>query len=84
MEQSLRAQVRAGDPDAFGQLFDDHASAVHRHAVRVTGNWPTADDIVSLTFRVFDRSTLAHLGTRTTALLDIGVTDRLGRAPAHT
>ncbi|MDT9698308.1 RNA polymerase sigma factor [Streptomyces sp. P17] len=50
MELSLRARIRAGNPDAFGQLFDEHASAVHRHAVRVTGNWATADDIVSLTF----------------------------------
>ncbi|MGW3291795.1 RNA polymerase sigma factor [Streptomyces sp. NPDC001002] len=50
METSLRARVRAGDPDAFGHLFDEHASVVHRHAVRMTGNWVMADDIVSLTF----------------------------------
>ncbi|WP_427922777.1 RNA polymerase sigma factor [Streptomyces sp. cg40] len=50
MEISLRARVRAGDPDAFGQLFDEHASVVHRHAVRMTGDRGTADDIVSLTF----------------------------------
>ncbi|MFJ2212897.1 RNA polymerase sigma factor [Streptomyces sp. NPDC101062] len=50
MENSLRARVRAGDPDAFRHLFDEHASVVHRHAVRMTGNWGTADDIVSLTF----------------------------------
>lgn len=46
----MRARVRAGDPDAFRQLFDEHASVVHRHAVRMTGNWVMADDIVSLTF----------------------------------
>lgn len=50
MEISLRARVRAGDPDAFRQLFDEHAAVVHRHAVRMTGNWVMADDIVSLTF----------------------------------
>lgn len=50
MEISLRARVRAGDPDAFRHLFDEHASVVHRHAVRMTGNWVMADDIVSLTF----------------------------------
>ncbi|MGW8874574.1 RNA polymerase sigma factor [Streptomyces mirabilis] len=50
MEISLRARVRAGDPDAFRQLFDEHAAVVHRHAVRMTGNWVVADDIVSLTF----------------------------------
>ncbi|MFJ8636460.1 RNA polymerase sigma factor [Streptomyces sp. NPDC093568] len=50
METSLRARVRAGDPDAFRQLFDAYASAVHRHAVRMTGNWAMAEDVVSLTF----------------------------------
>ncbi|MFF5583313.1 sigma factor [Streptomyces hygroscopicus] len=50
METSLRARVRAGDPDAFGQLFDENASVIYRHSVRLTGNWVTADDIVSLTF----------------------------------
>lgn len=50
MEISLRDRVRAGHPDAFGQLFDEHASVVHRHAVRMTGDWVMADDIVSLTF----------------------------------
>ncbi|WP_343299697.1 RNA polymerase sigma factor [Streptomyces sp. 5-6(2022)] len=50
METSLRARVRAGDPDAFGQLFDEYASVIYRHAVRLTGNWVMADDIVSLTF----------------------------------
>ncbi|WP_329248877.1 RNA polymerase sigma factor [Streptomyces sp. NBC_01478] len=50
MENSLRARVRDGDPDAFRHLFDEHAAVVHRHAVRMTGNWGVADDIVSLTF----------------------------------
>ncbi|AEM87385.1 RNA polymerase sigma factor [Streptomyces violaceusniger] len=50
METSLRTRVRAGDPDAFGQLFDECASVVYRHAVRLTGDWGMADDIVSLTF----------------------------------
>lgn len=50
MEISLRARVRAGDPDAFRQLFDEHASVVHRHAVRMTGNWAIGEDVVSLTF----------------------------------
>ena len=50
VEISLRARVRAGDPDAFRQLFDEHASVVYRHAVRMTGNWALADDVVSLTF----------------------------------
>ncbi|WP_371666445.1 RNA polymerase sigma factor [Streptomyces sp. NBC_00289] len=50
MEISLRARVRAGDPTAFGQIFDEHARVVYRHAVRWTGDWVAAEDVVSLTF----------------------------------
>ncbi|MET8154548.1 RNA polymerase sigma factor [Actinoplanes sp. NPDC049668] len=46
----MRARLRAGDAAAFGRLFDDHAGAVYRHAVRVTADWSTAEDVVSLTF----------------------------------
>ncbi|WP_103884504.1 RNA polymerase sigma factor [Actinacidiphila yanglinensis] len=50
MELSLRARLRSGDPEAFGRIFDDHARAVHRYAARATGNWTTAEDVVSLTY----------------------------------
>jgi RNA polymerase sigma-70 factor, ECF subfamily len=42
--------VRAGDPDVFGSLFDEHARAVYNHAYRLVGDWATAQDVVSLTF----------------------------------
>jgi len=50
MEPTLRARVRAGDPDAFGALFDDCARAVYNHAFRLTGDWSVAEEVVSLTF----------------------------------
>jgi RNA polymerase sigma factor (sigma-70 family) len=50
MELSLRARLQAGDPVAFGQIFDEHARAVYRYAVRVTGDWAEAEDVVSLTY----------------------------------
>jgi RNA polymerase sigma-70 factor (ECF subfamily) len=50
MDQSLRARLQAGDAAAFGQIFDDHARAVYRHAVRVTGDWAEAEDVVALTY----------------------------------
>jgi RNA polymerase sigma-70 factor, ECF subfamily len=50
MELSMRARIRAGDPDSFGTLFDEHARAVYNHAFRLTGNWSTAEDVVALTF----------------------------------
>jgi RNA polymerase sigma factor (sigma-70 family) len=50
MEPNLRARVRDGDPDAFGELFDGHARAVHSLAFRLTGNRQEAEEIVSLAF----------------------------------
>nr|WP_207944635.1 RNA polymerase sigma factor [Actinomadura rubrisoli] len=47
---SLRARLRAGDQDAFAEVFDEHAAVVYRHAVRVVGDWAAAEDVVSLTF----------------------------------
>ena len=47
---SMHARIRAGDPEAFRELFRDHAQLVYRHAVRTTGDWDAAEDIVSLTF----------------------------------
>lgn len=47
---SVRARIRAGDPDAFGSLFDDYGRAVYNHAFRLTGDWSVAEDVLSLTF----------------------------------
>jgi RNA polymerase sigma factor (sigma-70 family) len=50
MEPNLRARVRAGDPDAFGELFDGNARVVHGLAFRLTGSGHEAEEVVSLTF----------------------------------
>ncbi len=50
MELSLRARIRAGDPEAFAALFTAHARAVYRHVARLTGDRSAAEDVVSLTF----------------------------------
>ncbi|MFF9364993.1 RNA polymerase sigma factor [Streptomyces griseoluteus] len=50
MDYSLHARIRAGDPEAFRELFRAYAQLVFRHAVRVSGDWATAEDVVSLTF----------------------------------
>jgi len=45
-----------GDQDSdaglgeFGRAFDAHANVVYRHALRWTGDWSTAEEVVSLTF----------------------------------
>jgi RNA polymerase sigma factor (sigma-70 family) len=50
VEPNLRARIRAGDPDAFGMLFDEYARAVYKLGFRLTANWSAAEDVVSLTF----------------------------------
>ncbi|SBT38837.1 RNA polymerase sigma factor [Micromonospora narathiwatensis] len=50
VEMSVRGRIRAGDPEAFRQLFDDHARSVYNHGFRLTGDWSVAEDVVSLTF----------------------------------
>ncbi|GGQ07888.1 RNA polymerase sigma factor [Streptomyces mutabilis] len=50
MDTNLRNRVRAGDHDAFGDLFDAYARSVYNHAFRLTGDWASAEDVVSLTF----------------------------------
>src|SRR5215471_13632151 len=50
MEANLRLRARAGDPDAFGVLFDQHARAVYNLGLRLTANWSAAEEVVSLTF----------------------------------
>lgn len=50
MDTNLRKRIRAGGHDAFGDLFDAYARSVYNHAYRLTGEWATAEDVVSLTF----------------------------------
>ncbi|MEU6075702.1 RNA polymerase sigma factor [Micromonospora sp. NPDC047074] len=50
MTAEMRVRIRAGDTDAFGTLFDEHADAVYRHAVWSEGDPAHAEDVVSLTF----------------------------------
>ncbi|WP_052390146.1 RNA polymerase sigma factor [Streptomyces sp. NRRL B-24484] len=38
------------DRAAYSRLFDEHAEAVHAHALRSTGDSALADEVVSLTF----------------------------------
>ncbi|MFF4505395.1 RNA polymerase sigma factor [Streptomyces sp. NPDC001401] len=50
VELSLRDRIRAGDPEAFAELFAAHARAVYGHAARLSADRGTAEDVVSLTF----------------------------------
>ncbi|GHG38367.1 siderophore-interacting protein [Streptomyces albogriseolus] len=46
----LLERVRSGDRTAFAEIFDEHARVVYAHAIRTTGDWALAEDIMSLTF----------------------------------
>ena len=46
VDYSLHTRIRAGDPEAFRELFRDHARLVHRHAVRVKLAPATTDLLV--------------------------------------
>ncbi|MFK0174047.1 RNA polymerase sigma factor [Streptomyces sp. NPDC090306] len=50
MTHSTHARLREGDPAALAEAFQEHADAVYRHALWSTGNWATAEDVVSLTY----------------------------------
>ncbi|MEO3750830.1 RNA polymerase sigma factor [Streptomyces sp. B6B3] len=47
---STHARLRAGDPEAFRELFAAHAQLVYGYAARATGDLALAEDVVSLTF----------------------------------
>ncbi|MFC4508521.1 MULTISPECIES: RNA polymerase sigma factor [Streptomyces] len=46
----MRARVRAGDRAAFADLYDQNARAVYNHALRLTGNWSDAEEVMSEAF----------------------------------
>ncbi|MFD5870552.1 RNA polymerase sigma factor [Streptomyces sp. NPDC060322] len=46
----MRARIRAGDREAFAALHEEYARAVYNHAYRLTGDWSTAEEVLSETF----------------------------------
>ncbi len=51
-----RRRLRAGDPEAFAELYDELAARVVNHAHRLTGDWALAEDVMAETFLVAWRS----------------------------
>lgn len=74
-DMDLWAQCRSGDPQAFGDLFHRHATAVYNHAFRRTGSWERAEDAVSIVFletwRLRSKVTLDEGGTLLPWLLGV-------------
>jgi RNA polymerase sigma factor (sigma-70 family) len=49
-DAALWQAAAAGEHDAFGQLFDRHATAVYNYLVRRTGDWSAAEDLTAAVF----------------------------------
>ncbi|MFF1308166.1 RNA polymerase sigma factor [Streptomyces sp. NPDC058307] len=50
MTTDMRTRIRAGDPDAFAELYDECARSVYNHAFRLTADWSVAEDVMAATF----------------------------------
>ncbi|MCX5369651.1 RNA polymerase sigma factor [Streptomyces sp. NBC_00103] len=46
----MRARVRGGERAAFAELYELYAAAVYHHALRLTGDWSVAEEVMSETF----------------------------------
>ncbi|MEU8761453.1 sigma-70 family RNA polymerase sigma factor [Streptomyces sp. NPDC048659] len=46
----MRNRFRAGDTEALGEAYDEHAQVLYRYALRVCGDQAAAEDVVSATF----------------------------------
>jgi RNA polymerase sigma-70 factor (ECF subfamily) len=49
-DRVLWARVSADDSDAFSVIFDRHAGAIFRYALRRCSDWSMAEDVVATTF----------------------------------
>ncbi|MEU0845313.1 RNA polymerase sigma factor [Streptomyces sp. NPDC005962] len=50
MTEGLRERIRAGDREAFAELYAEHARSVYNHAFRLTGDWSVAEEVMGDTF----------------------------------
>ncbi|WP_328538540.1 RNA polymerase sigma factor [Streptomyces sp. NBC_00344] len=46
----MRARIRAGDRQAFAAMYEEYARTVYNHALRLTGDWSAAEEVMSETF----------------------------------
>lgn len=51
-DHTLWHRAANGDADAFGSLFERHASSIYNYCFRRTGDWARAEDLTSATFLV--------------------------------
>jgi RNA polymerase sigma-70 factor (ECF subfamily) len=49
-DSELWSRGAAGDPDAFGLIFDRHARAIYNYCFRRSADWALAEDLTSVVF----------------------------------
>jgi RNA polymerase sigma factor (sigma-70 family) len=49
-DAALWQAAAAGQHDAFGEIFDRHATAVYNYLLRQTGDWSEAEDLTAAVF----------------------------------
>jgi RNA polymerase sigma factor (sigma-70 family) len=49
-DAALWQAAAAGEHDAFGELFDRHATSVYNYLLRHTGDWSEAEDLTAAVF----------------------------------
>ncbi len=49
-DAALWLRSRDGDADAFGLLFERHATAIYNFCFRRIGDWAAAEDLLSIVF----------------------------------
>ena len=49
-DAALWSRSRAGDTDAFGLIFERHATTIYNYCFRRIGNWAAAEDLLSIVF----------------------------------
>lgn len=50
LDSVLWSRSRAGDVEAFGLLFERHATAIYNYCFRRIGDWSAAEDLLSIVF----------------------------------
>jgi RNA polymerase sigma factor (sigma-70 family) len=49
-DSTLWSRSRAGDANAFGLLFERHATSIYNYCFRRVGDWAIAEDLLSVVF----------------------------------
>ena len=49
-DAALWQRAAAGDPAAFGTIFERHATTVYNYCFRRTGNWAQAEELTAIVF----------------------------------